>query len=50
MNGLIAEKALISIEMVEWATPIVPLFKPNGTVRICGEFKITVNPQLLEEK
>ena len=39
-----------SVQFSDWAAPIVPVVKDDGSVRICGDYKVTVNRVAKVEK
>ena len=50
LNRLQQLGVIESVKYSDWATPIVPVPKPDGSVRLCGDFKVTVNPVLQIDK
>ena len=50
LTRLEKDDILSKVEYSEWATPIVPVVKRNGSVRVSGDFKVSFNPVLLTEQ
>ena len=43
IDRLLAEKIIKPAEISEGAAPVVPILKKDETIRLCGDYKVTVN-------
>ena len=43
LGRLQAEGTVEPVQFAEWAAPIVPIVKEDKSIRICGDYKVTVN-------
>lgn len=50
LQTLVRDGVLEKVNTSQWVTPIVPVLKKNNRVRICGDFSIIINPNLLVDQ
>lgn len=50
LNKLETNGVIVKIKQSVWASPIVIVLKPDGSVRICGDYKVTINQVVDDEQ
>lgn len=50
LDRMMSEGIISPVETSDWGTPVVPVIKRSGDIRLCGDFKITLNPVLEDDK
>ena len=50
INRLVREQILAPVKHSDWACLVVPILKPDGLIRLCGDYKLTVNRVSLLEQ
>ena len=43
LNKLESLGIITPVKNSQWAAPVVPVLKHNGTIRLCGDYRVTIN-------
>ena len=49
LDRLIQDGILTPVPFSDWAAPVVPVMKQNGSIRLCGNYSLTVNKYAKKE-
>lgn len=50
LDGMLRDGVIEPVDCSDWASPLVPVTKADGTLRICADYKATLNPALLIDR
>ncbi len=50
LDRMEAEGILSKVDWSAWATPVIPVTRKTGNIRLCGDFKVSINPVLQAEQ
>ena len=50
LNKLEEQGVIVKVDRSDWASPIVVVPKADGSVRICGDYKVTINQVVDDEQ
>lgn len=50
LDEMVRSGVIEPVDTSDWATPLVPVRKADGGLRICADYKITLNPALMIDR
>lgn len=50
LDAMLRDGVIEPVDASDWASPLVPVNKPDGSLRLCADYKATVNPVLLTDR